>query len=170
MRVRVFQHILYCLLFISVSAAAQTAAPQLPGICPDLSKDGMFNPVFWQIQLQPLANEGQLQTNLNINKMQGDFQGVIWSHYVVCNYVDKSQTGFSLKSKFITTQPSLPSATTLTVSNKGWQSAGYVILCTSTDPKDCPFQATYLMQQTPASQSSDLLIQQPDKLPHAPTD
>lgn len=162
----------YLLLIMSGIALAQTPpAPLLPSVCPDLSKSGsVFDPAFWQIQLRPLANAGQLQTNTQITKMQGAFQSAIWSHYVVCNYSSRLQGNFSLQSKFVTVQPSLPSASTLVISNKGWRTVGYVILCTSADAKDCPFKATYLVPQQRLQQKpSDLNIQPQDTLPHVPT-
>jgi hypothetical protein len=163
---------LYYLLLATGAVWAATPAPQLPDTCPDLSKvDGFFNPLYWQINLQPLADAGQLQTNTNIVKLQGNFQSVIWSNYVMCNYVNSAQGNFSLQSKFVVAQPPQPSASTLVISNKGWRTAGYVILCTSTDPRDCVFQATMMIPAKPiTSSSSDLQLQQPqDSLPHVPT-
>lgn len=97
-----------CLLILIMEGAeAQSAPPpQLPGTCPDLSKDGFFNPEFWQINLQPLANAGQLQTDTSVTRMPNStFQSTIWTNYVTCNYNSATQGSFSLQSKFNVSQP-----------------------------------------------------------------
>jgi hypothetical protein len=151
------------LLFLATSAvwAQTTPAPQLPSTCPDLSTDGFFNPEFWQINLQPLANAGQLQTDTTITHMPNStFQSALWANYVTCDYNSATQGSFNLQSKFNTAPPQQI--------NSHWQTVGYVVLCTSSDPKDCAFQATMMIPKPKAP--SDLQIQQQDSLPHVPTD
>src|SRR4051812_32041954 len=113
--------IIFLLLASSAVWAQTTPPPQLPGTCPDLNTSSFFNPDYWQINLQPLANNGQLQTNTQISNMPNStFQSAIWSNDVTCNYNSATAGTFSLQSKF---NAAFPQQT-----NLHWQTVGYVVI------------------------------------------
>jgi hypothetical protein len=158
---KLFPSTLIALLLCCIGAAkAATPAPKLPSICPDLSKAGStFNPGYWQIKLPAMAHAGMLNQNSNITQITGSFTSIIWSNYVICNY-SNAEGEFNLQSKFYVQQPVLHEADlrdkaalaqAASADKPRWQNVAYLLLCTSADPRDCPFIPLKMLPATTPS-------------------